>query len=247
MAPILLSNNLRTPFKSLNRIIHLRKGKGKDKAHPDLSSALTRLFANADEDDDEESSTTHITEPTPKLLVEGQDPALITLLHTLTSTKTTSTSDSSTLFPLLTSTLDTLSTCSQNQKVNTLPIYTALLRHLDTYTSYLIWDHEILLTDADIICTASTALPTSGRSTSEYRHNIIRQMEAAYLSNYETCKALLHRLSQIVDMEILGRAEWVFPRQTGWVEVRKEVIRLRETLEEIRWTGKLKEVEYVDY
>lgn len=242
MAPILLSNNIRTPFRYLNRFIHLRKGKdkGKTRAQPDLSSALTRLFANS-EDDDEESSITHITESTSQIWVEDQDPALAALLATLSFTITTSTSDSSTLLPLLASALDILSTYTQNHKVNTLPIYTALLRHLDTYTSYLIWDHEILLTDAEIIFTASS-IPTP-----KHRDNIILQLESAYVTNYETCKTLLNRLNQLVDNELIERAGWIFPRQTGWVEVRREVIRLEETLSEIRWAGKLKEVEYVDY
>lgn len=176
MASILLYNNLRHPFKSLDRIIHPRKGKdkGKTRAQHDLSSALTRLFANTEEDENEEMSISHITDSTSQILVEDQDPALNTLLHTLSSTRTTSTSDSSTLLPLLASALDTLSTHIQNHKVNTLPIYTSLLRHLDTYIGYLIWDHEILLTDAEIIFTASTS------PTSKHRHNIILQLESAY-------------------------------------------------------------------
>ncbi|PYH69059.1 uncharacterized protein BO88DRAFT_414990 [Aspergillus vadensis CBS 113365] len=243
MAPILLYNNFRHPFKSLARIIHPRKGKdkGKTRAQHDLSSALTRLFANTEEDENEELPISHITEPTSQILVEDQDPALDTLLHTLSSTRTTSTSDSSTLLPLLASALDTLSTYTQNHKVNTIPIYTSLLRHLDNYIGYLIWDHEILLTDAEIIFTASTS------PTSEHRHNIILQLESAYVSNYETCKTLINRLNQLVDIEMIERADWIFPRQTGWVGVRREVIRLEKSLKEIRWAGKLREVNYVNY
>ncbi|GKZ17412.1 hypothetical protein AbraIFM66951_004713 [Aspergillus brasiliensis] len=252
MAPTLLSNNLRTTLKSLSRIIRHPKDKGKIRSQPDLTFALARLFASTEEDDDEDSSIINVVEHTSQLhfhnqaishlVVEDQDPTLVTLLHTLSSTQTASTSDSFTLLPFLTSALNTLSTYTQSQsRANTLPLYTALLRHLDTYTSYLIWDHEILLTDADIIFTASTTLPTF-----EYQHNIILQLEAAYVSNYETCKALVSRLGRLVDMEIIKRADWVFPRQTGWVEAKMEANRVRETLEEIRWAGKL-EVRYVDY
>ncbi|RAH51732.1 hypothetical protein BO85DRAFT_385651 [Aspergillus piperis CBS 112811] len=243
MSPTLSYNSFRHSFKSLDRIIHPRKGKdkGKTRAQHNISSALERLFANTEEDDNEELSIIQITESTSQLQIEEQDPALNTLLHTLSVTRTTSTSESSTLLPLLASALKTLSTYTQNHKVNTLPIYTSLLRHLDTYISYLIWDHEILLTDAEIIFTASTS------PTSEHRHNIILQLEAVYVSNYETCKTLMNRLNQLVDIEMIERADWIFPRQTGWVEVRREVIRLEKTLKEIRWAGRLRDVDYVDY